>query len=165
MNIKVAKLFRQLMALGKVETDNGILIYEGDVLTEGTEVFIEDESGNIVPAPDGKYSDYIVKDGKIAPSEEPAEPEEKPAEEPVAEEEVPAEEPAEAPAEPEAEPESNYEERISALEAKIAELEAKIAELVSAKEDMEFSSLKPAEKEIKDMATSKSKGALKYFEK
>lgn len=165
MNIKVAKLFRQLMSFGKVETDNGILIYEGDVLTEGTEVFIEDESGNIVPAPDGQYSDYIVKDGKIVStnqSEEPAEPE-TPAEEPVAEEEVPVEEPTEAPAE---EPEEDkYEKRFEALEKELEDLKAALAELQKEKDDMEFSALKPAEKEIKDMATSKSKGALKYFDK
>ena len=29
---------------------------------------------------------------------------------------------------------------------------------------MEFSKLKPAEKEIKDIATKESKGAMKYFE-
>lgn len=168
MNIKLAKIFRDLMKFGKVETDNGTLIYEGDVLTEGTEVFIEDESGNIVPAPDGTYSEYVVKDGKIAPSEKEEEPEvEAPATEEVEQAEVPSEEPESEPEpETEPEPEVDYEERIAALEAKVAELEAQIAEIVSAKEDMEFSSMKPAEKEIKDVASkAKSKGALKYFEK
>lgn len=161
MKVNVMKLFRDLMKLGKVETDNGVLIYEGDVLTEGTEVFIEDESGNIVPAPDGMYSDYKVVDGKIAPSD----PVEEPVEEPVTESVEQSEEPATEP-EPESEPEPDkYEERISALESKIAELEGKIAELLSEKEDMEFSALKPAEKEIKDLAAKNvSKGALKYFE-
>lgn len=161
MKVNVMKLFRDLMKLGKVETDNGVLIYEGDVLTEGTEVFIEDESGNIVPAPDGMYGDYKVVDGKIAPSD----PVEEPVEEPVTESVEQSEEPATEP-EPESEPEPDkYEERISALESKIAELEGKIAELLSEKEDMEFSALKPAEKEIKDLAAKNvSKGALKYFE-
>ena len=91
MKANVMKLFRDLMRLGKVETDNGVLIYEGDVLTEGTEVFIEDESGNIIPAPDGQYSEYTVKDGKIAP----ADPVEDPVEEPATEEQVKqSEEPA-----------------------------------------------------------------------
>ena len=31
------------MKLGKVETEQGVLIYEGDVLAEGTEVYIEDD--------------------------------------------------------------------------------------------------------------------------
>lgn len=160
MNLNVMKLFRSLMKLGKVETDNGVLIYEGDVLTEGTEVFIEDENGNIVPAPDGKYSEYIVKDGKIAPAEV-VEPEAKPESEEVMQEEVIVE------PEPEVKEsdDDKYEERISALESKIAELEGKVAELISAKEELEFSQLKPAEKEIKDIATKESKGAMKYFSK
>ena len=160
MKLNVMKLFRDLMKLGKVETDNGVLIYEGDVLTEGTEVFIEDENGNIVPAPDGQYGDYKVVDGKIAPAEV-IEPEAKPESEEVMQEEVIVE------PEPEVkEPDDDrYEERISALESKIAELESKVAELISAKEELEFSQLKPAEKEIKDIATKESKGAMKYFEK
>ena len=160
MNLNVMKLFRSLMKLGKVETDNGVLIYEGDVLEVGTEVFIEDENGNIVPAPDGQYGDYKVVDGKIAPAEV-VEPEAKPESEEVMQEEVIVE------PEPEVKESDNdkYEERISALESKIAELAGKAAELISAKEELEFSQLKPAEKEIKDIATKEGKGALKYFEK
>ena len=160
MKLNVMKLFRDLMKLGKVETDNGVLIYEGDVLEVGTEVFIEDENGNIVPAPDGQYGDYKVVDGKIAPAEV-VEPEAKPESEEVMQEEVIVE------PEPEVKEsdDNKYEERISALESKIAELESKVAELISAKEELEFSQLKPAEKEIKDIATKESKGAMKYFEK
>ena len=160
MKLNVMKLFRDLMKLGKVETDNGVLIFEGDVLTEGTEVFIEDENGNIVPAPDGQYGDYKVVDGKSAPAEV-VEPEAKPESEEVMQEEVIVE------PEPEVKEsdDDKYEERISALESKIAELEGKVAELISAKEELEFSQLKPAEKEIKDIATKESKGAMKYFEK
>lgn len=160
MKLNVMKLFRDLMKLGKVETDNGVLIFEGDVLTEGTEVFIEDENGNIVPAPDGQYGDYKVVDGKIAIAEV-VEPEAKPESEEVMQEEVIVE------PEPEVKEsdDDKYEERISALESKIAELEGKVAELISAKEELEFSQLKPAEKEIKDIATKESKGAMKYFEK
>lgn len=160
MKLNVMKLFRDLMKLGKVETDNGVLIYEGDVLEVGTEVFIEDENGNIVPAPDGQYGDYKVVDGKIAPAEV-VEPEAKPESEEVMQEEVIVE------PEPEVKEsdDDKYEERISALESKIAELEGKVAELISAKEELEFSQLKPAEKEIKDIATKESKGAMKYFEK
>lgn len=160
MKNNVMKLFRDLMKLGKVETEEGILIFEGDVLTEGMEVFIEDESGSIVPAPDGQYGEYKVVDGKVVPAEEP-EPETEPA---------PEAEPVEqAEVEPESEPEPkvetpDYEKRFEALEAEIADLKAAIAELQKEKEDMEFSQLKPAEKEIKDIATTTSKGAMKYFE-
>lgn len=160
MNLNVLKLFRELMKLGKVETENGTLIYEGDVLGEGTEVFVEDEGGNIVPAPDGQYGDYKVVDGKIAPAEEPETPETP--EEPVEQ----AEETPETPEEPETPTEEtpDYEGRIAALESAVEELKAVIAEMVAQKEELEFSALKPAEKEIKDIATSKSKGAMKYFE-
>ena len=155
MKLNVMKLFRDLMKLGKVETEQGVLIYEGEVLEEGTEVFIEDENGNIVPAPDGQYGEYKVVDGKIAPAEvvEP-------------EPEVTEVEQEEEVVEPEPEVETpDYEKRFEALEAEIADLKAAIAELQKEKEDMEFSQLKPAEKEIKDIVTKESKGAMKYFEK
>lgn len=161
MKFNVMKLFRDLMRLGKVETEEGILIFEGDVLTEGMEVFIEDEAGNIVPAPDGQYGEYKVVDGKVAPKEEAPEEPEVPAVEEVEQAEEVVEEP-EAPAEPE---EDRYEKRFEALEAEIADLRAAIAELQKEKDDMEFSALKPAEKEIKDFAAKDTKGAMKYFEK
>ena len=66
MKFNVMKLFRDLMRLGKVETEEGILIFEGEVLTEGMEVFIEDEAGNIVPAPDGQYGEYFTFKNKDA---------------------------------------------------------------------------------------------------
>lgn len=163
MKMNVMKLFRDLLKLGKVETEEGILIFEGDVLTEGMEVFIEDEAGNIVPAPDGQYGEYKVVDGKVAPKEEVPATEEAPAEEQQVEqatEEAPAEE---APATEEETP--DYEKRFEALEAEIADLKAAMDELKKEKEDMEFSALKPAEKEIKDIVSKANKGALKYFEK
>lgn len=165
MNIKLAKIFRDLLKLGKIETEEGILIYEGDVLAEGTEVFIEDESGNIVPAPDGQYGEYIVKDGKIAPKEGAADPGEAEGEGEQVEQAEPEGEPEPEP-EPAEEPkaEDEYEKRFAALENEIADLRAAISELQKEKEDMEFSALKPAEKEIKDIAAGTSKGALKYFE-
>lgn len=157
MKLNVMKLFRDLMKLGKVETEQGVLIYEGEVLEEGTEVFIEDENGNIVPAPDGQYGEYKVVDGKIAPAEV-VEPEAEPESEEVKQEEEVVD--------PEPEVETpDYEKRIAALENEIADLKEAIAELQKEKEDMEFSQLKPAEKEIKDIVTKESKGAMKYFEK
>lgn len=161
MKFNVMKLFRDLMKLGKVETEEGVLIFEGEVLTEGMEVFIEDEAGNIVPAPDGQYGEYKVVDGKVALKEEAAAETVEPAAEQVeqAEEQV-AEEPA---GEPEKE-DDKYEKRFEALEAELADLRAAIAELKKEKEDMEFSALKPAEKQIKDFAAKDTKGAMKYFE-
>lgn len=164
MNKNILKLFRDLMKLGKVETEQGVLIYEGDVLSEGTEVFVEDEGGNIVPAPDGQYGEYKVADGKIAPAEEPETPEE---ETPATEENV--EQNEEVVEETPEEEVVDLTPRVEALEQMVAdcqqtisELTATINELKAAKDELEFSQLKPAEKEIKDIATN-DKGAMKYF--
>lgn len=46
--------------LASVETDNGELLYDGE-LEVGTEVFVADAEGNQTPAPDG---DYVTEDGK-----------------------------------------------------------------------------------------------------
>ena len=157
MKDKLMKLFRDLMKFGKVETPEGVLIYEGETLTEGTEVYVESD-GEIIPAPDGQYGEYKVVEGKIAPAEEPVAEPETPAEEEVKEEEI----------EPETETEATpdeKDEKIAELEAKIAELEAKIAEYEK-KEEEAFAALQPAEKEIKDVASkAKVNGAMKYFDK
>lgn len=162
MKKNVLKLFRELIKLGKVITEQGVLIFEGDVLVEGTEVFIEDAEGNIIPAPDGTYDQYVVKDGKIAPiveSEEKTEVE--PAQEVAQEQEVEVEPVVEEPKNDEI---KDLNDRITVLETMVAELKAVIAELVK-KDEEEFSALKPAEVEIKDIATEKKSGALKYFNK
>lgn len=157
MKEKLMKLFRDLMQFGKLETEQGVLIYEGDILAEGTEVFIEDENGNIIPAPDGQYGDYSVVDGKIAGGEPEEEPETTEPET-IEEEEEPAEEPTEEPAE---EP-VDLTPRIEALEAAVAELQNMLTAMKNEKEEEDFSKLEPAEKKIKDIAAT-TKGALKYF--
>ena len=63
------KLARAIMKFASVVTDKGELIYEGDVLVEGTSVFVEDENGEIVAAADGEYiaedRKIVVKDGEV----------------------------------------------------------------------------------------------------
>ena len=63
------KLARAIMKFASVITDKGELIYEGDVLVEGTNVFVEDENGEIVAAADGEYiaedRRIVVKDGEV----------------------------------------------------------------------------------------------------
>lgn len=63
------KLARAIMKFASVVTDKGELIYEGDVLVEGTNVFVEDENGEIVAAADGEYiaedRKIVVKDGEV----------------------------------------------------------------------------------------------------
>ena len=94
----------------------GVLVHEGD-LEVGTEVFIEDEQGELQPAEDGEYLHeeeiIIVAEGKVAEIREvkPEQPEEQPAEDP--------------------EPEKMDEETEAALaekDARIAELEAQITQ-------------------------------------
>lgn len=63
MNIKLInrlKLARMIMKFGEIKTDNGTLIFEGE-LVEGLDVFVENE-GELVIAPDG---DYVTEDNKI----------------------------------------------------------------------------------------------------
>lgn len=123
-----------LLKAGEIVTDNGKLIYEGEELTEGAEVFVErEENGEVevIPAPDGEYATeqyvYVVKDGKVAEirGTEPA-PAEEPAEEPA------NDEPTEtAEEEPQAEPaDANDEETEETVEDRLARLEARYAELI-----------------------------------
>ena len=61
------KLARMVMKFAEVETDKGLLTYEGE-LEVGNEVFIE-KDGELIPAEDGEYvagdKTITVKDGKI----------------------------------------------------------------------------------------------------
>ena len=63
--LKLAKL---LLKFAEVETDKGLLTYEGELVV-GNEVFIE-KDGELIPAEDGEYvaedKTIVVKDGKIA---------------------------------------------------------------------------------------------------
>ena len=156
------KLARMIMKFGEVETDKGMLTYEGD-LAVGTEVFIEVD-GELVPAENGEYKAedkiYVIEEGKVAEIKE-------------VEVEEPVEEPKE---EPKEEPVAMDDAKVAELEAKIAELEAqivekdvKIAELESQvaekEEQLQMSVAKPAHKEVKDVIVStKENKALKYFQ-
>lgn len=158
MHKNLLKLFRQLIKLASVETPEAVLYYDGE-LEVGTEVFVEDENGELVPATNGEYGNIIVEDGKVS----------------AIKEEVVIEEPIKQAEEPVVEP--TVDEEKEALKAKIteleaiiaekdaiiAELEAKLAQIEEAKVEEEFNSLKPASKEIKDVVVS-DKGALKYFQ-
>ena len=130
------------MQYAAVSTDKGNLIYNTDMLEVGSEVFVEDENGENVPAADGEYMledgrTVEVEGGKVTEIKEkeeetPAEPE-MPAEEQMvdempAEPETPVETPAEtAPAENEKV--TALEERVAALESQIADVIAKLAEI------------------------------------
>lgn len=113
MNKKLLKLAKALLQLAEVATDKAVLIYEG-ALAEGTEVFVEDENGDLTPAPDETYItdeyEYVVAEGKVVEIREVAKPEPEP--------------------EPEPKPvAAESEEEIAALKAAIEEKDARIAEL------------------------------------
>ena len=146
------KIKALLMQYAAVSTDKGNLIYNTDMLEVGSEVFVEDENGENVPAADGEY---ILEDGrtveveggkvteiKAKEEEAPAAPA-MPAEEQMADE-MPAETPAETPAEDEKV--TALEERVTNLEAQIADVIAKLAEIqttpAAAPAEEEFDNIK-----------------------
>ena len=141
-------LKRLLMEFNSLSTNIAELYWEEDTeLMVGYKVFVEDESGNKVPAMDGEYisdenkikvaggtvTEIEKKEVDDMPVNVPAEKKEETMEEPVVEE--PKEEPAkEEPAteEPKEDKTVELEKRISDLETKLADLETKLAEIATA---------------------------------
>ena len=141
---KLKVMLRSILSLqlGEVATDKAVLKWDGEgELQEGMEVFVEDENGEFVPAPDG---DYTVEDGKVISIVEGKVAEIKDPEAEVAPEEAPVEEAkvedAEeeepvAPADEEEKPneeEATEEDRIAALEGKLNALTEAINQMVNA---------------------------------
>lgn len=159
------KLSKMVLNLAEIETDKGVLTYEGE-LVEGTELFIEKE-GEIVPAEDGEYKvedKTIVVEGGVVKEiiEVEKEPEVEETVEIVAEEvveEVVIEEPKE----------DDKDARIAELEAKVAELEAIIAEkdavIAEQQAKLEMSADESPKAKMKKLEREyKDNPALKYFE-
>ena len=147
-------LKKLLLEFNSLSTNIAELYWEEDTeLMVGYKVFVEDESGNKVPAMDGEYisdeNKIKVAGGTVTEIErreiddmpanippvekkeamaEPAveEPKAEPAAEPA------AEEPKEEPKEDNTEKVAELEKKIAELEAKLADLEAKIAEIATA---------------------------------
>ena len=137
-------LKRLLMEFNTLSTDKAELYWEEDTeLMVGYKVFVEDESGNKVPAMDGEYisdenkikvaggvvTEIEKKEVDDVPAEVPAEKKEDVMEEPAMEEPA-MEEPATE--EPKEDKTVELEKRISDLETKLADLEAKLAEIATA---------------------------------
>ena len=156
------KIKALLMQYAAVSTDKGNLIYNTDMLEVGSEVFVEDENGENVPAADGEY---ILEDGrtveveggkvteiKAKEEETPAAPampaEEQMVDEMPAEPETPAETPAEtAPAE---------NEKITALEERVATLEAQLADVIAKLAEIQTTpAASPAEEEFDNIKKPK----------
>lgn len=145
-------LKRLLMEFNSLSTNIAELYWEEDTeLMVGYKVFVEDESGNKVPAMDGEYisdeNKIKVAGGTVTeierrevddmPVNVPAEKKdtmeepvkEEPKEEPAKEE--PKEEPAEQPKDDNTEKVAELEKKVADLETKLADLEAKLAEIAT----------------------------------
>ena len=153
------KIKALLMQYAAVSTDKGNLIYNTDMLEVGSEVFVEDENGENVPAADGEY---ILEDGRTveveggkvteikAKEDEPAEP---------AAPAMPAEEQMvdEMPAEPETPVETPAEnEKVTALEERVATLEAQLADVIAKLAEIQTTpAASPAEEEFDNIKKPK----------
>ena len=143
-------LKRLLMEFNSLSTNIAELYWEEDTeLMVGYKVFVEDESGNKVPAMDGEYisdeNKIKVAGGTVTeierrevddmPVNVPVEKKEETMEEPVVEEpakEEPKEEPAmEEPKDDNTEKVAELEKKVADLETKLADLETKLAEIAT----------------------------------
>ena len=142
---KIKNILRKLLLeFNTLSTDKAELYWEEDTeLMVGYKVFVEDESGNKVPAMDGEYisdENKIKVAGGVVTEIERREIDDMPAVVPPMEKkeemaepavEEPKEEPKAdpAPEEPKEEPKDDNTEKVAEMEKKIAELEAKLADL------------------------------------
>lgn len=170
MTNKLLKLAKMLLKFSEISTDKGVLTVNED-LAPGIEIYITDENGEYVAAPDGEYltetAKIEVKDGKVE-SIETIEPEDK---EPEVEENLEEEKPAEE--EPEnAEPDEK-DLRISELEGLLKDRDAIISELTAKIKELEDKMGKPVEDPIEMKTQVQEEGkkndqkinpALKYFQ-
>ena len=157
------KLARMLMKFAEVETDKGLLTYEGELVV-GNEVFIE-KDGELIPAEDGEYvagdKTITVKDGKIAEVEIEVE-------QPTPEEGVMIEgEDVENPTDNTIK-EDEKDVKIAELEAVIAEKDKEIeslkAEIEEMKTKLQMSTDKSPKEKMKEIEDAiKQNPALKYF--
>lgn len=158
---KLLAFAKLIKCVQEVNTNNGVFISEGEIVV-GTEVFIADENGDLVPATDGEYETenviYTIESGIVTAIEEKTEPIEEPVEEPTEPvvEENATEEPIEEPAE---EPTATDEKdaRIAELEAEIETLNQRIAELEAENEELKKKLEEPVEDPIENQTTLMSK--------
>ena len=153
------KLARMVMKFAEVETDKGLLTYEGELVV-GNEVFIE-KDGELIPAEDGEYvaedKTIVVKDGKIAEIVM------KEDEQPVPIEGEDVENPTDNTIK-----EDEKEVKIAELEAVIAEKDKEIeslkAEIEEMKTKLQMSTDKSPKEKMKEIEDAiKQNPALKYF--
>lgn len=168
MKTKLLKLAKMLLNFKMIESDKGTLIIDSELVI-GSDISIEGENGEVLPAADGEYivdnQKITVEGGKVSEIEqiEPEQPEETATEtEEKLEEEPATEEPSNEPDEKDL--------RIAELEGLLKDRDAIIEELTAKLKELEEKLNKPVEEPVKMAATVKEKntkanGALKYFEK
>lgn len=144
---KLKNMLKQLLLeFNSLSTNVAELYWEEDTeLMVGYKVFVEDESGNKVPAMDGEYisdenkikvaggvvTEIEKKEIDDMPAEVPAEKKEDVMEEPAVEEPVKEEPTAEEPKDDNTEKVAELEKKVADLETKLADLEAKLAEIAT----------------------------------
>ena len=150
------KIKALLMQYAAVSTDKGNLIYNTDMLEVGSEVFVEDENGENVPAADGEYMledgrTVEVEGGKV--TEIKAKEEETPAAPSMPAEEQMVDETTETPSEPEIPAED---EKVTALEERVATLEAQLADVIAKLAEIQTTpAASPAEEEFDNIKKPK----------
>ena len=164
---KLFKLKKALLSLGEVSTEQGLLIYDGEDLEVGKEVFVDGDEG-LVPASDGEYTyndQIILVEGGLVKSitekeiEQPAEETEETTETETVETETSEEEKTEETEETETETEETETEEevegptVEELQAIIEEQKAMIESLKAENEELkkklEEPAAEPAEEEFK----------------
>lgn len=167
MKSKLLKLAKILLNFKIISSDKGSLIIDSE-LAIGSEISIESEEGEVLPAPDGEYivdsQKITVEGGKVA-SIEPIESEETIEEETTETEEKLEEETA---TETETSEPDEKDLRIEELEGLLKDRDAIIEELTQKLKELEEKLNRPVEDPVKLSATAKEKttkanGALKYF--
>lgn len=151
-----------LLSLSEISTNEGLLIYDGDNLEVGKEVFVEGDEG-LVPAKDGLYTynnEIIEVEGGIVKTiseKEVIQPEETPVETPVETmEEQPMEEQPVEPVEPIVEGptvdelQAIIDEQKAMIEQLKAEIETIKSENEELKKKLEEPLAQPAEEQFKN---------------
>ena len=164
---KLLKLKRALLNLGEISTNEGLLIYDGENLEVGKEVFVEGDEG-LVPAKDGLYTynnEIIEVEGgvvKTISEKEVEQPTEEVVEEQVETvEEQPTEEPIiEGPTVDELQ--AIIDEQKSVIEGLKAEIETIKAENEELKKKLEEPAASPAEEDFKNQKPNENEKKIDF---
>ena len=170
---KLLKLKRALLNLGEISTNEGLLIYDGENLEVGKEVFVEGDEG-LVPAKDGLYTynnEIIEVEGgvvKTISEKEVEQPTEEVVEEVVEEqmeeqpmEETPTEEPiVEGPTVDELN--GIIEEQKAMIEELKAEIETIKSENEELKKKLEEPSAQSAEEDFKNQKPNENEKKIDF---